>query len=141
VTPRLNGYCADTAVTLAVGQVRPHVQRLLDVTRETLELALRHMKPGIKWSDIARLMQYHVEKAGFSVVREFVGHGVGHSIHEDPKVPNFVPSDQVRGDFKLRPAIQLSIYNEALLIFYGKASVYLKAMGKTLPEQWEDWIG
>src|SRR6476659_1725024 len=100
VTPRLNGYCADTAITVAVGEVKPNVRKLLDVTQETLQLALQHMRPGIKWSDIARLMQYNVEKNGFSVVREFVGHGVGHSIHEDPKVPNFVTPETVRGDFK-----------------------------------------
>ena len=111
VTPKLNGYCADTAVTVAVGQVQPRVQRLIDVTKETLEIALRHIKPGKKWSEVARLMQYNVEKNGFSVIREFVGHGVGHSIHEDPKVPNFVSTgpDATRGDFKLRPGMTLAV--------------------------------
>jgi methionyl aminopeptidase len=109
VTPKLKGYCADMAITLPVGTVRPEVQRLLDVTRETLDIAIANIKPEKKWSEVARLMQYNVEKAGFSVIREFVGHGVGHSIHEDPKVPNFVPSDQVRGDFKLRPGMTLAV--------------------------------
>ena len=109
ITPRLNGYCADTAVTIGVGEVQPRVKKLLDVTAETLDIALKHIKPGIKWSDIARLMQYNVEKAGFSVVREFVGHGVGHSIHEDPKVPNFVTAESTRGDFKLRPGMTLAV--------------------------------
>jgi methionyl aminopeptidase len=129
VTPRLNGYCADAAVTLPVGSVKPRAQKLLDVTRETLEIALRHMKPGIKWSDIARLMQYHVEKAGFSVVREFVGHGVGHSIHEDPKVPNFVTPENVRGDFKLRPGMTLAVEP---MVVAGRRDVTLLKDGWTV---------
>ena len=69
--------------------IDPTVPKLLDVTRETLELAINNIKPGRKWSDIARLMQYHVESNGFSVVREFVGHGIGRTMHEDPKVREF----------------------------------------------------
>jgi methionyl aminopeptidase len=87
---RLDGYCGDAAITIPVGQVRPEVQRLMDVTNEALHLAVREIRPGRKWSDVAREVQRHVEKAGFSVVREFVGHGIGRSLHEDPKVPNFV---------------------------------------------------
>ena len=109
VTPKLNGYCADTAITVAVGKLHPTVQKLLDVTRETLDIAISHIRPDKKWSEIARLMQYNVEKHGFSVIREFVGHGVGHSIHEDPKVPNFVTPEQLRSDFKLRPGMTLAV--------------------------------
>ncbi len=87
---RLDGYCGDAAVTIPVGQVRPEVQRLMDVTNEALLIAVREIRPGRKWTDVAREMQRHVEQAGFSVVREFVGHGIGRSLHEDPKVPNFV---------------------------------------------------
>jgi methionyl aminopeptidase len=105
----LNGYCADTATTVAVGEVSSKAKRLLDVTKETLTLAVQHIKPGRKWSDIARLMQYHVERNGFSVVREFVGHGIGRTMHEDPKVPNFVTAEQLRGDFKLRPGMTLAV--------------------------------
>src|SRR5262249_21459604 len=75
----VNGYCADTATTVAVGLISPKRQKLLDVTEQTLKLAIETMKPGRKWSDIARLMQHNVETAGFSVVREFVGHGIGRS--------------------------------------------------------------
>ncbi len=57
-------------------------------------MALQQMRPGRRWSDIARLMQHYVESIGFSVVREFVGHGIGRSMHEDPKVPNFVTFEQ-----------------------------------------------
>jgi methionyl aminopeptidase len=105
----LNGYCADTAITVGIGEVNPKAKRLLDVTRETLTIAVQHMKPGRKWSDIARLMQFHVERNGFSVVREFVGHGIGRAMHEDPKVPNFVTAEQLRGDFKLRPGMTLAV--------------------------------
>ena len=76
---------------------------------DSLSLALSNIKPGRKWSDIARLMQYHVESNGFSVVREFVGHGVGRSMHEESKVPNFVSAEQLRGDFKLRPGMTLAV--------------------------------
>jgi methionyl aminopeptidase len=105
----LDGYCADTASTVAVGQVEPVVRKLLDVTMQTLAIALVNMKPGRRWTDIARLMQHNVESNGFSVVREFVGHGIGRSMHEDPKVANFVTSEQLRGDFKLRPGMTLAV--------------------------------
>jgi len=129
ITPKLNGYCADTAITVPVGTVRPHVQRLLDVTRETLDIALQQIKPGKKWSEVARLMQYNVEKNGFSVIREFVGHGVGHSIHEDPKVPNFVTPEQLRGDFKLRPGMTLAVEP---MVVAGRREVQLLDDGWTV---------
>lgn len=105
----LEGYCADTATTVPVGQIDPAVEKLLEVTRQTLALALNNMKPGRRWTDIARLMQHQVESNGFSVVREFVGHGIGRSMHEDPKVANFVTAEQLRGDFKLRPGMTLAV--------------------------------
>ncbi|HMB94438.1 MAG TPA: type I methionyl aminopeptidase [Tepidisphaeraceae bacterium] len=105
----VDGYCADTAITAEVGKVDPAVMKLVNVTRETLELGLSNMKPGRRWTDIARLMQYHVESNGFNVVREFVGHGIGRSMHEDPKVANFVTAEQLRGDFKLRPGMTLAV--------------------------------
>jgi len=129
VTPRLNGYCADSAITVGVGTIRPDLQKLLDVTRQTLEIALEHMKPTKRWSEIARLMQYNVEKNGFSVVREFVGHGVGHSIHEDPKVPNFVTSEPVRGDFILRPGMTLAVEP---MVVAGRRDVTLLEDGWTV---------
>jgi methionyl aminopeptidase len=106
---KVDGYCCDTAITVAVGAVSPKVQKLLDVTKQTLDLAIKHVQPGKKWTDIARLMQYHVERNGFSVVREFVGHGVGQTMHEDPKVPNFVTQEHLRGDFRLRVGMTLAI--------------------------------
>jgi methionyl aminopeptidase len=104
-----DAYCADMAITVAVGRISPAVQRLLDVTRQTLEMGLSNIKPGRRWSDIARLMQYNVERSGYSVVREFVGHGVGRIMHEDPKVPNFVTAEQLRGDFRLKPGMTIAV--------------------------------
>lgn len=109
VTPKIDGYIADTATTVPVGEISPKLAKLLQITKETLALAINHIKPGKKWSDIARLMQYHVESNGLNVVREFVGHGVGRSMHEDPKVPNFVTAEQLRGDFKLRPGMTFAV--------------------------------
>jgi len=122
-----NGYCADTATTAPVGKVDPKVQRLLDVTRDTLFLAINNIKPGRRWTDIARLMQYHVESNGFNVVREFVGHGIGRSMHEDPKVANFVTGEQLRGDFKLKPGMTLAV--EPMVVM-GKRDVDL------MEDQW-----
>jgi methionyl aminopeptidase len=121
------GYCADTAITVPVGRASPVARKLLDITRQTLDLALEHMKPGRKWSDIARLMQHNVESQGFSVVREFVGHGIGRSMHEDPKVPNFVTFEQLRGDFELRPGMTLAVEP---MVVAGRRDV------KLLADQW-----
>lgn len=123
----LNGYCCDTATTIPVGKISPENRKLLDVTRETLTLAINNMKPGRKWSDIARLMQYLVERNGFNVVREFVGHGIGRTMHEEPKVPNFVTPEQMRGDFSLRPGMTLAV--EPMVVM-GKRDVEM------LPDGW-----
>jgi len=125
----LNGYCADTATTVAVGAVNAATQKLLDVTKHTLELAISHIKPGKKWSEVARLMQYHVEQSGFSVVREFVGHGIGRTMHEDPKVANFVTHEQLRGDFKLRPGMTLAVEP---MVVVGRRDVQLLEDGWTV---------
>jgi methionyl aminopeptidase len=107
---RLGGYCGDSAITVAVGTITPEAQKLLRVTQETLEIAIREIRPGRKWSDVARKMQEHVEKNGMSCVREFVGHGIGTRMHEDPKVPNFVSDDfRKRGDFYLQAGMTLAV--------------------------------
>jgi len=86
---RYEGYNGDAARTFAVGKVSPELQRLLDVTREALYEGIKQVKPGNRVSDISAAVQQYVESHGFSVVREFVGHGIGRSLHEDPQVPNF----------------------------------------------------
>jgi methionyl aminopeptidase len=85
----VDGYYADCAFTLAVGDVPPKVQQLLDVTRESLDLAINECRPGRRLSDVSHAVQRHVEAHGFSIVRAFVGHGIGRALHEDPQIPNF----------------------------------------------------
>jgi methionyl aminopeptidase len=85
----VEGYHADAAITLPVGEVTPDVQRLLDVTRESLERAIAESRSGNRLGDVSAAVQRHVEAAGFGVVRAFVGHGIGRELHEDPQIPNF----------------------------------------------------
>lgn len=85
----VEGYFADCATTLAVGDVPPRVQELLDATRESLEHAIDRCRVGTRLSDVSHVVQQHVEARGFSVVRAFVGHGIGRALHEEPQVPNF----------------------------------------------------
>ena len=120
----LDGWCGDSAITVPVGPVEPKLQKLIDVTRETLELAISAVRPGLRWSDIARAMQRHVESNGFSCVREFVGHGIGRRLHEDPKVPNFTsPEFERRGDFYLQAGMTIAI--EPMVILGGQEVVVL----------------
>ena len=106
---RLNHYCGDSAVTLSIGKVSPEVQRLLDVTRKALDVAIAEMHPGRRWSEVARKIQRFVESAGMSVVRDFVGHGIGRDMHEEPKVPNYHDAKQRSLDFQLEPAMVLAV--------------------------------
>lgn len=84
-----NGYYGDAAVTVPVGRVKPEAKRLMDVTAASLDLAIRAAEEDGRLMDISAAVQRHVEAAGFSVVREFVGHGIGRELHEPPQVPNF----------------------------------------------------
>jgi methionyl aminopeptidase len=102
----VEGYYADCAFTLAVGDVPTRVQELLDVTRESLELGITECRPGRRLSDVSHAIQSHVERHGFSVVRAFVGHGIGRALHEEPQVPNF--GDPGRGP-QLRVGMVLAI--------------------------------
>jgi methionyl aminopeptidase len=85
----LDGFYGDAAVTLPVGKVSPLAERLIRVTKEALVLGIERARPGNRVSDISHAVQKHAEANGFSVVRSFVGHGIGRSLHEEPQVPNF----------------------------------------------------
>ena len=85
----LDGWVADGASTIAVGQIDETTQKLLDVTKESLDLAAAKMVPGNRVGDIGHAVQAHVEAAGFSIIRTLVGHGVGQSMHEEPQIPNY----------------------------------------------------
>jgi methionyl aminopeptidase len=86
---RFNGYYGDAAITVTVGEVSDEVKRLLQITERALYRGIKQAKAGNKLSDISYAIQSYVEKNGFSVVRDLVGHGIGKSLHEDPVVPNF----------------------------------------------------
>ncbi|HHD11391.1 MAG TPA: type I methionyl aminopeptidase [Deltaproteobacteria bacterium] len=84
-----DGYYGDAAVTVPVGKISPEAQRLIDVTRRCLELAIEEAREGNRLYDISHAIQSCAEGAGYSVVRAFVGHGIGRELHEAPQVPNF----------------------------------------------------
>jgi len=104
----VDGYYGDAAVTLPVGRITPEAERLLAVTRECLERAVRAARPGGRLADISQAVQEHAEANGFSVVRVFVGHGIGKALHEAPQIPNFVDAGQGRGPI-LKPGMVLAI--------------------------------
>ena len=85
----IDGYFGDAALTLPVGDVDPTLLQLLKVTEESLKLGLDQAKLGCRLQDISHAVQTHVEGSGFSVVREYVGHGIGKAMHEEPQIPNF----------------------------------------------------
>ena len=87
----VDGYYGDAAVTVPVGQVSDEAKRLIDVTQESLRRAIDAVHPGGRLSDISHAVQAAVEAEGFSVVRLFVGHGIGRALHEEPQIPNFGP--------------------------------------------------
>jgi methionyl aminopeptidase len=109
---QLDGFFGDSAYTYGVGEISTDKQRLLDATKESLRLGIEQAIDGNRVYDIARAVQTHVEKQGFSVVRELVGHGIGRHLHEEPPVPNFVPGLLHRSRFpnaKLKTGMALAI--------------------------------
>lgn len=86
---KFSGYYGDAAVTIPVGNVSKEVKRLLEVTEEALYVGIGYARQGMRLSDLSHAIQNHAEKNGFSVVREFVGHGIGAKMHEEPQIPNF----------------------------------------------------
>jgi methionyl aminopeptidase len=106
---RLNGWCADSAMTIGIGTVAPEVHRLLKVTEETLALAIREMGCQRKWSQVATLIEDYVHSHGYSLVEKFVGHGIGRQMHEEPQVPNFVSRALLKNDFWLEPGLVIAI--------------------------------
>jgi methionyl aminopeptidase len=100
------GFIGDTATTIAVGGCGVAAQRLMDVTQEALQQGIAQAVAGNRVTDISRAVQNYVEGNGFSVVREFVGHGVGRSVHEEPQVPNFVDAGSNQ---KLRAGMTIAI--------------------------------
>jgi methionyl aminopeptidase len=106
---KLDGYCGDAAITIGIGEVSEDKRRLMDVTRQVLDIGIAKAAPAVKWSSIAAEMQHCAEAAGFSVVRDFVGHGIGREMHEEPKVPNFVSDELLADDIILTKGMVLAV--------------------------------
>jgi methionyl aminopeptidase len=124
---KLNGWCADAAITVMVGEVRPERRRLVQVAEEVLQIAIDEMGRRRWWSEVAAKMQRHAEDAGFSVVHQYVGHGIGRVMHENPQVPNFVNRDVKKQDFKLEEGLVLAVEP---MVNMGKADT------KMLSDHW-----
>ncbi|MBU7594004.1 MULTISPECIES: type I methionyl aminopeptidase [Metabacillus] len=103
---KYNGYHGDSAWTYAVGKISDEAQKLLDVTEQSLFKGLEEAKAGVRLSNISHAIQTFVEQHGFSVVREYVGHGVGQELHEDPQIPHYGPPN--KGP-RLKPGMVLAI--------------------------------
>ena len=88
------GFVADSAITVIVGKPKPGTQELVDVTKGALEEGIRHLRPGTRLGEVSNAIQGYIEPHGLCVVREYVGHGVGRQMHEEPQVPNFGPADR-----------------------------------------------
>jgi methionyl aminopeptidase len=106
---KLNGWCADSAITVMVGDVRPEWRRLVKVGEEVLEIARIELGRCKWWSEAAERMQRHVEKAGFRMVEQYVGHGIGRVMHENPQVPNFVNDSVRKANFRLEEGLTLAV--------------------------------
>ena len=103
----LNGYFGDSAITVPVGEVNDSAKRLLKITQESLEMAIDKVRAGNRLFDICGTVEQHVVSNGFSIVREFVGHGIGTSLHEEPQVPNYI--DRKNENPRLKEGMVLAI--------------------------------
>src|SRR5579864_1157444 len=120
-----NGWHADSAITVPVGKVSAEVQRLLKVTEDALYRGIAAARAGNRLQDISRAVQHHVEAAGFSIVRQYSGHGVGRSMHEDPQVLNYIEPGQPNPT--LKPGMVIAI--EPMVIMGAKET-------RVLPDKW-----
>jgi len=102
----IDGFYGDAAITVPVGEISPDLLRLMEVTEQSLYKGIERAVSGNRVSDISHAVQVHAESAGYSVVRDFVGHGIGRKLHEDPQVPNFGPPGQ---GTRLKPGMTLAI--------------------------------
>jgi methionyl aminopeptidase len=102
------GYHGDAAITVAVGEIDADSQRLMEVTAESLQIGIAAAVPGNWTTDISKAVQGHVESQGYSVVREYTGHGIGRQMHEDPQIPNYY-EPRVGGRVRLRPGMTFAL--------------------------------
>ena len=106
---RLNGWCGDAAWTYPVGKVNRLKLRLLEAGQGTLQMAIREMGRRNTWSEVAQLIERNVKQAGFCILEQFVGHGIGCEMHEDPQVASYVSPQLRKNDFRLEPGMVLAI--------------------------------
>jgi len=126
---KLDGYCGDAAFTIGIGRISPDRRMLLEITQRMLDIAIEQMAPGVKWSDIAAQMEQCCKAAGFSVVRDYVGHGIGTEMHEEPKVPNFVSRELLKNDILLKEGMVLAVEP---MVNMGKSQVLTLSDGWTV---------
>jgi len=120
-----NGFCGDSAYTFCVGEVAPEVKRLLEITKNALYLGIEQAVSGNRIGDISAAIQTYCENAGYSVVRDMIGHGLGRDLHEDPEVPNYGK----RGQGKvMKPGLVICIEP---MINMGKHEMYIEEDGWT----------
>ena len=117
---KYEGYYGDAAITVGVGEVGEKARALMAATEESLYAGIAQVKAGQRLSDISHAVQTVVEGAGFGVIREFVGHGIGRSLHEDPQIPNFGPPDrgptmQVGMTFAIEPMTSMGSWQVRIL--------------------------
>jgi methionyl aminopeptidase len=106
---KLNGWCADAALTITVGNVRAERRRLVEVAEQVLKIAIQELPRVRWWSEVAARMQRFAESSGFTVVEEYVGHGIGRIMHEPPQVPNYVSRDMKKHDFRIEEGLVLAV--------------------------------
>ncbi len=104
-----DGWYGDSAATIPCGETAPVARRLIETAEKALELAIQVVRPGERLSTIARTVQTFVESNGYSVVRKFVGHGIGRKLHEEPQVPNYVSKALLDVDVIMKPGLALAI--------------------------------
>jgi len=125
----LDGFYGDSAITVPVGEVSSLAHKLLKVTEESLLKGIQEAAPDNGLYDISHAIQSYVEDMGFSIVRSFVGHGIGKSLHEDPQVPNFVPNNGNRANgVKLKPGMVIAIEP---MVNVGKPDIKILSDGWT----------
>lgn len=122
----MNGFCGDSAYTFCVGEVAPEVKHLLEVTKEALYLGIEQAVAGKRLGDIGDAVQNHCQTSGYGVVREFVGHGIGHEMHEEPAVPNY--GARGRG-MMLKSGLCIAIEP---MITLGNRNIYMENDGWTV---------
>lgn len=122
---KLDGYYGDSAVTVPIGEVSEETRRLLQVTQKSLEMAIDRVRPGNRLFDVCETVEQHVKANGFSVVRDYVGHGIGTQLHEEPQVPNYV--DRRNENPRLKEGMVLAVEP---MVNAGKPDA------QVLPDRW-----